>query len=36
MAELVTALPRFSPLAYVFAQAAGSGIGLLVARRRYR
>jgi predicted neutral ceramidase superfamily lipid hydrolase len=36
MAELVIGLPRFSPLAYVFAQAAGSGIGLLVARQRYR
>jgi len=36
MLELVAGLPRFSPLGYILAHAAGSGIGLIVAKRRYR
>lgn len=36
MAEIVLGLPRISPLGPVFAMAFGCGVGLVIARRRYR
>lgn len=36
MTEIVLGLPRLSPLGPVFAMAFGCGIGLFVAKRRYR
>ena len=36
MAEIVLQMPRMSPLGPVFAMAFGCGIGLVIAKRRYR